>query len=125
MFLVDMFLSENEESFRQALMLLESLDVFQSVKFQDKTTEYSDEMKRHEKYKNMKRERYEWTMLATPEFYSAAAEILGEVGRFGPNVVFDKVYIDGVYRWTFTFFRGRERGDMAQIGVKKQVRPDY
>lgn len=125
MFLADMFLSENEESFRQALLLLESTQVFQSLRFQDKTTEYPDEMKSNEKYKDMKRERYEWTMLATPEFYSAAAEILGEVGRFGPNVVFDKVYIDGIYRWTFTFFRGRDPRDMAQIGVKKQVRPDY
>ena len=125
MVLADMFLSENEESFKQVLMMLESLGVFQKVLYKDKTTEYPDEMKSNEKYKDMKRERYEWTMLATPEFYNAAAEVLGEIGRFGPNVVFDKVYIDGMYRWTFSFFRGREPGDMAQLGVKKQIRPDY
>ena len=125
MFIADQFLSENEESFRHALLFGEPLKIFQRLKFEDKTTEYPDEMKRNEKYKDMKRERYEWTMLATPEFYSAAAEILGEVDRFGPNVVFDKVYTDGIYRWTLSFYRGRERGDMAEIHVKKQVRPDY
>jgi len=124
-FLADMFLSEDEGNFRQALLLLEPAGIFQHVKFQDKTTEYPDEMKSNEKYKDLKQERYEWTMLATPEFYKAAAEVLGEIGRFGPNVVFDKVYTDEMYRWTFSFFRGREPGDMAQLSVKKQIRPDY
>ena len=124
-FLADMFLSEDEGNFRQALLLLEPTGVFQHVKLEDRTTEYPDEMKSNEKYKDIKREDYRWTMLATPEFYNTAAEILGEVGRFGPNVAFSKVYIDGIYRWTFNFWRGREPGDMAQLGVKKQVRPDY
>ena len=121
MVLAEMFLSENEESFRQALMLLESLGIFQKVTYKDKTTEFPDSMKSNEKYKDLKRERYEWLMLATPEFYNAAAEVLGEIGRFGPHVVFEKVYIDGMY----SFFKGRERGNMAQLGVKKQIRPDY
>jgi len=125
MSIADMFISNDEESFKQALMLLEALEIFQHVKFQDKTTEYPDEMKSNEKYKDLKRERYEWTMLATPEFYNAAAEVLGEIGRFGPNVVFDKTYTGEMYRWTYSFFRGREPGDMAQLSVKKQIRPDY
>ena len=125
MVLAEMFLSENEEDFKQALMLLESLGIFQKVSYKDKTTEFPDVMRSNEKYKGLKRERYEWLMLATPEFYIAAAEVLGEIGRFGPNVVFDKVYTDGMYRWTYSFFRGREPEDMAQLGVKKQIRPDY
>ena len=124
-FLADMFLSEDEANFRQALLLLESIEVFQHVKLEDRTTEFHDDIKHFEKYKDIKREDYRWTILATPEFYNAAAEALGEVGRFGPNIVFNKAYIDGIYRWTFHFFRGREPGDMAQLGVKKQVRPDY
>ena len=123
--LADMFISNDEESFKHALMLLETLEIFQKVSYKDKTTEFPPEMKSNEKYKDLKRERHEWLMLATPEFYEAAAEVLGEIGRFGPHVVFNKVYIDGIYRWTFSFFRGREPGDMAQLGVKKQIRPDY
>ena len=36
---------ENEEDFKQALMLLESLSIFQQVSYKDKTTEFSPEMK--------------------------------------------------------------------------------
>ena len=82
-------------------------------------------MKHNEKYRDNKREDYRWLMLATPEFYEAAAEVLEEIGRFGPMVVFDKVYTDEKYRWTYTFYRGRNPGDMAQISVKKQIRPDF
>ena len=125
MLLAEMFLSNREEDFRQALLLLESLEILQYVTFEDRTEEFDDEIKHFEKYKDIKREDYRWLMLATPEFYNAAAEVLGEIGRFGPNVVFEQTFTDEKYRWTYTFFRGRDPGDMAQIGVKKQVRPDY
>ena len=123
--LADMFISNDEESFKHALMLLETLEIFQHVTSEDRTTEYEDSMKHNEKYRDNKREDYRWLMLATPEFYEAAAEVLGEIGRFGPMVVFDKVYTDEKYRWTYTFYRGRNPGDMAQISVKKQIRPDF
>ena len=125
MTLAEMFLSNREEDFRQALLLLESLEVLQNVTFEDRTEEFDDEIKHFEKYKDIKREDYRWSMLATPEFYEVAAEVLGEIGRFGPNIAFEQTFTDEKYRWTYSFYRGRNPGEMPQISVKKQVRSDY
>ena len=125
MVLAEMFLSNREEDFRQALMFLESLEIIQNVTFEDKTAEFDDDIKHFEKYKDIKREDYKWSMLATPEFYAAGAEVLGEIGRFGPNITFEQTFTDEKYKWTYSFFKGHNPGDMPQISVKKQVRPDY
>jgi len=125
MFIAEMFLDNKEENYKQALMLGEPLGIFQEVTFEDRTREFHDDIKHFEKYKDIKREDYRWQMLTTPEFYTAAAEVLGEIGRFGPNIIFEQTFTDEKYRWTYSFYRGRNPGDMAQISVKKQVRPDY